>query len=211
MRNLLGKDLFCLNVVLGQSGRIEACACGEPVQAHRRAVETNTLLAGRRIPGKMDGIVINSRPMDFNLKQGMKGVAHTLPALAPGGTIKAFLQADRDLDDVKPPEKSPPLWLSRTILRLLGPSRVLWFQEKMGKGAGPKDKFLVYHTLQLLREHHLFVHVPTLSREQAKSLGFFTPCSTPEAVVRMGRKKMGRRAKVAVFPEAGATFPVLGA
>lgn len=210
VRGLLDKDLFCLNVVLGQSGEIEACACGDPVLAHRGAVETNTLLAGRRIPGKMDGIVVNSRPMDFNLKQGMKGVANTLPALAPGGTIMAFLKADRGLDDVKPPEKSPPLWLSRTILRLLGPSRVLWFQEKTGKGEEPEDKFLVYYTLQLLREHRLFVYVPTLSRDQAKSLGFFTPCSTPEEVVRKGRRKMGRQAKVAVFPEAGATFPVMG-
>ena len=102
------------------------------------------------------------------------------------------------------------MWLSRTILRLLGPSRVLWFQEKTGKGEGPEDKFLVYYALQLLREHHLFVYVPTLSRDQVKSLGFFTPCSTPEEVVRKGRKKIGRQAKVAVFPEAGATFPVMG-
>ena len=210
VQNLLDKDLFCLNVVLDQNGSIEACACGDPVRAHRAAVETNTLLAGRRIPGKMDGIVVNSRPMDFNIKQGMKGVANTLPALAPGGTIMAFLKADRGLDDVKLPEKAPPLWLSRTILRLLGPSRVLWFQEKTGRGEGPEDKFLVYYTLQLLREHRLFVHVPTLSRDQARSLGFFTPCSTPQEVVRMGRNKMGIGAKVAVFPEAGATFPVMG-
>jgi len=209
VRDLLDADLFCLNVVLGQNGDIEACACGDPVLGHRAAVETNTLLAGRRIPEKVDGIVVNSRPMDINLKQGMKGVANTLPALAPGGTIMAFLKADRGLDDVKPPDKSPPLWLSRTILRLLGPSRVLWFQEKTGKGEGLEDKFLVYYTLQLLREHRLFVHVPTLSRDQAKSLGFFTPCSTPEEVVRRGRKTMGRRARVAVFPEAGATFPVM--
>jgi nickel-dependent lactate racemase len=210
VRDLLDTDIFCLNVVLDQSGAIAACACGDPVRAHRSAVEANTLLAGRRIPGRMDGIVVNSRPMDFNVKQGMKGVANTLPALVPGGTVMAFLKADRGMDDVKPPEKSPPLWLSRTILRLLGPSRVLWFQEKTGKGEGPEDKFLVYYTLQLLREHRLFVHVPALSRDQAKSLGFFTPCSTPEEVVRMGRKKMGRRPKVAVFPEAGATFPLVG-
>ena len=210
VHELLDKDLFCLNVVLGQSGTIEACACGDPVRAHRAAVETNTLLAGRRIPGKMDGIVVNSRPMDFNFKQGMKGVANTLPALSPGGTIMAFLKADRGLDDVKPPEKSAPLWLSRTVLRLLGPSRVLWFQEKTGRGEGPEDKFLVHYTLQLLREHRLFVYAPTLSRDRARSLGFFTPCFTPEEVVRKGRRKMGRRAKVAVFPEAGATFPVMG-
>ena len=211
VRDLLDTDLFCLNVVLGQSGGIEACACGDPVRAHRSAVETNTQLAGRRIPGKMDGIVVNSRPMDFNIKQGMKGVANTLPALVPGGTIMAFLKADMGLDDVKPSDKSPPLWLSRTILRLLGPSRVLWFQEKTGRGEGPEDKFLVYYTLQLLREHRLFVYAPTLSREQAKSLGFYTPCSSPEEVVRRGRRNMGRRPKVAVFPEAGATFPVMGA
>lgn len=210
VRELLGKDIFCLNVVLGQNGAIEACVSGDPVRAHRAAIEASTQLSGRRIPHKMDGVIVNSRPMDFNLKQSMKGVANTLPALAPGGSIMAFLKADRGLDDIVPPDSAPPLWLSKTILKMLGPSRVLWFQEKTGKGKDPEDKFLVYYTLQLLREHHLLAYIPTVPRDRAKALGFVTLCQTPEEVIRRGGKKMGREPQVAVFPEAGATFPLIG-
>jgi hypothetical protein len=44
------------------------------------------------------------KSMDVNFKQSMKGVANALPALRPGGTIMAFLRAERGLDDIVLPE-----------------------------------------------------------------------------------------------------------
>lgn len=210
VKELLHKPVFCVNVLLEEKGKIMASVSGDPVQAHRRGANISRRHCGRLIPEKVDGLIVNSHPMDLNLKQSMKGVANTLPALKPGGLIMAFLKAERGLDDIVLPDKSLPLWLSRSILRILGPSRVMWFLEKVKKDLKPEEKFLVYYNMQLIREHELLAYVPSLSEEEVRALGFFQSCSRPSELISKGRRRLGRGAKVAIFSEAGATFPVIG-
>ena len=64
--------------------------------------------------------------------------------------------------------------------------------------------------MKLIRQHDLFLYVPTLSQEENKRLGFFVPCETPQSVINKGIKKLGMKATIAVFPEGGATFPIIG-
>ena len=79
----------------------------------------------------------------------------------------------------------------------------------MRKGLNVEEKFLVYYSLQLVRQYDLFFYVPVLSEADAKQLGFFVRCHDPAEVIRHGMRKIGKNATVAVFPEAGETFPIV--
>jgi nickel-dependent lactate racemase len=205
---MIKADIFCVNVVLNKEKRITASFAGDPITCHRQAVELNRKMAGAILDGSVDAVITNSSPMDINFKQGMKCVGNTLPAVKSGGKIIALLKADRGLDDIPMQEKGKPLWLVKTILRLLGPARVLGFLEKVRPGLDVEQKFLNYYSMQLIREHDLHFYVPALSDEAVASLGFFKRYSSPQAAVDHVARKLPENAKVAVFPEGGATFPI---
>ena len=122
-----------------------------------------------------------------------------------------FLRAERGLDDITAPEDSKPLWLVKRILRLLGPSRVLWFLEKVRPGPNVEEKFLIYYSMQLIRGYELYFHAPSLSARQIRQLSFFTNFDHPQQVVDRAAARLKKNATVAVFPEAGITFPIIEA
>ncbi len=206
---MLPAPVLCLNVVLDRDQRVAAAFAGEPVACHRNAVAFNRRLSGRYLDGTVDAVVTNSFPMDINLKQGMKCVGNALPALRPRGVVMGFIRAERGVDDVSLPEDSKPLWLVKALLRTLGPSRVFGLLERIKKGLNVEEKFLAYYTMQLMRRNDLYLCVPTLSADEVKKLGFFRHSTDPQAVVDMAARKLPKNARVAVFPEGGATFPIL--
>ncbi|HHM24468.1 MAG TPA: nickel-dependent lactate racemase [Bacteroidetes bacterium] len=206
---MLRAPVFILNVVIDHKQNILAAFAGDPIAAHRQGIAFNNAIAGLEMKEKVDGVITCSYPMDINFKQSMKGVGNVLPALRPGGVVMAFLRAERGIDDITLPEKSAPLWLVKRILRFMGPGKVMGFLDRVKKGLNVEERFLTYYSMQLIREHDLFFYVPTLSEEEVKKLGFFVQCSSPQEVVARGAKKLGKRAKIAVFPEGGATFPLL--
>jgi nickel-dependent lactate racemase len=209
IRRLISARIFCLNVVLDHTERIIAAFAGDPVAAHRRGVKFNQKVSGRFLPQQVDAVVVDSHPMDINFKQSMKGVANSLPALKPGGLILGYLRAQRGIDDIRLPEDAKPLWLMKRILRLLGPSRVRWFLEKIRPGLTVEEKFLLYYSLQLIRQYDLYFYVPSLTAEEIRRLGFFKHFDTPQAVIDQACRKLARKPTVAVFPLAGATFPIV--
>ncbi len=209
VQQMITAPIFCLNVATDPGGRIIAAFAGDPVAAHRQGVEFSRRISGRPLPARVDAIIVNSHPMDINFKQSMKAVANSLPALKPGGTIMGFLRAARGLDDITPPEDSKPLWLVKRILRLLGPSRVLWFLEKVRPGLNVEEKFLIYYSMQLIRGYELYFHVPSLSAQQVRQLSFFTNFDRPQQVIDQAAARLKKNASVAVFPEAGITFPII--
>ena len=209
VQGMLQAPIFCLNTVLNDNGMIIGAFAGDPVSAHREAVRCNFDTAGLYMDEKVDGVIVSAHPMDLNFKQSMKGVGNSIPALKPGGVVMGFLRAARGLDDITPPEDYKPLALAKAVLRLLGPSRVLWLLEKTNGGLNPEDKFLVYYSMQLMRAHDLYFHIPTINDDEVKRLGFFENFKEPQMVIERAVKKLGLRAKVAVFPESGATFPVV--
>ncbi len=210
IKDLIKIPVFCLNVVIDHRKKVLAAFAGDPVVCHREAVLYNNQVSGRKLREKVDAVVVNSNPMDINFKQSMKCVGNSLPALKPGGTVIGFLRAERGLDDIIPPEDSKPLWLVKTILRILGPSRVMGFLEKVKKGLNVEEKFLMYYSMQLMRQYDLYFYVPTLPSEQVKKLGFFVHSYDPQEIVDKAARKLGSNAVVAVFPEGGATFPIVG-
>ena len=207
--NMIKSEIFCINVVLNSKKEIIACFAGHPIHCHREAVAFTKTICGLLLQKQVDGIITNSAPMDINFKQSMKCVGNTLPALRPKGIVMGFLRAQRGLDDIPLPEKSTPLWLTRTILRTLGPARVLRFLEKVKPGLDVEQKFLTYYSMQLIRAHNLYFYVPSLSDAEVKALGFFERFNQPQEVIERGLKHLGKKATIAVFKEGGATFPLL--
>ncbi len=210
VRGMIPADIFCLNVAIDHERKIIASFAGDPIEAHRKGVEYIAKEQGLRLDRQVDGIICNSHPFDINFKQGMRCVGNSLPALAPGGAVMSFMRAERGLDDIVPPTGAKPLWLSKAILRMAGAARVMKVLEKTRKGLNPEEKFLIYYSMQMMREYDLFIHVPTLTAAEAKQLGFFVYCPTPDDVIRRAEKKIGKHARVAVFTEPGVTFPIVG-
>jgi len=209
VQGMIPSPIFSLNVVLDHDGRIKGAFAGDPVASHREAVAFNISESGLKLDRQVDAVIVNSNPMDINFKQGMKCVGNSLPALKPGGVVMAFMMAERGIDDIIVPEKAKPLWLVKGILRAIGPSRVLKFLEKVRKGMNVEEKFLLYYSMQLMREHDLYFHVPTLSEDEIKRLGFFKHSYKPQEIIDMASKQISKDARVAVFPNGGATFPVI--
>ncbi len=210
VRGMIKSDIFCINVAIDHQRTITASFAGDPIEAHRMGVEYIAREQGLLLDRQVDGIICNSHPFDINFKQGMRCVGNSLPALAPGGAVMSFMRAERGLDDIIPPEGAKPLWLSKFILRAAGASRVMKVLEKTRKGLNPEEKFLIYYSMQMMREYDLFIHVPTITAAEAKQLGFFVYCKTPDEVIRQAVKKIGKDARVAVFTEPGVTFPIVG-
>lgn len=203
--------IFCLNVVIDHNRNILASFAGDPIEAHREGMNYYYNEMGLHIDRPVDGIIVNSCPMDINFKQGMKCVGNSLPALMPGGAVMGFIRADRGLDDLKDTKSSiVPLSVLKTVLRLIGPARVRGLVEMVRKKSSVEEKLFAYYAMQLMRQYDLFIHVPTLNNEEVKRVGFFTGCREPAEVIRHGIRKIGKKATVAVFPEGGVTFPIVG-
>lgn len=210
MRSLIPAEMFIVNVLLDEQQRISAAYAGDPVEAHRKGIEYNRNTAGIPIKGQMDAVIVNSHPMNINFKQSMKCVGNALPALKPGGIVMAFLQAERGLDDIALPDKPPPLFVLKTILRTIGKSRVMGFLNVVKKGLDVEQKFLTYYSMRLISDHDIFCYVPVLSPKEVRHLGFFKNCQSPGEVIEKAGRKLPKNARVAVFPDGGATFPIIG-
>lgn len=72
-----------------------------------------------------------------------------------------------------------------------------------------EEEFLLYYSLQLIRQYDLYLYVPSLTAEEVRRLGFFRHFGTPQAVIDQACRKLTPKPTVAVFPEAGATFPIV--
>ncbi|MBS3757127.1 MAG: nickel-dependent lactate racemase [Desulfobacterales bacterium] len=209
VRRFVAADIFCINVMLDEKREITAAFAGDPVAAHRQGVDYCMKTAGIRLDQPVDAVLVNSYPMEINFKQSMKCVGNALPALKPGGVVMAFLRAERGLDDIPLPDKPPPLSVLRTILRVIGKSNVMRFLNLVKKDLNVEERFLAYYSMRLIREYHLFCYVPSLSESEIRHLGFFHHCESPQSVIENGARKLKKNARVAVFPDGGATFPLI--
>lgn len=98
----------------------------------------------------------------------------------------------------------------KRILKILGPARTLWFLETVKPGINVEEKFLLYYSMHLIRQYELLFHVPTLSDHEVKRLAMFKQFHHPQAVIDRAAEMIKTNSRVAVFPEAGATFPIVG-
>lgn len=214
--SFLSREVFIVNAVLGvaeaECGRPPfpvRFVCGDPVAAHREGARLARDLYGRKVPGPVDVAIVASHPMDADLRQGMKSIANVEAALGDNGQVLAFLECRHGIGDVTIPARSlPNRWL-RTLLRLLGPGRILPFVDRVRRGAGIEERFLGHFSMQVVRKARLLIHAPNLPPGTDRRLGLFTHHDDPREMLRAAARKAPRRARVLISPYGGVTYPIL--
>lgn len=205
----LGKEIHIVNALMNRDMELCRFVCGDPVQAHREGVRFCESLYGRRIPGPADVVIVVSNPMNYDLRQGMKSMGNVEPGARAGGLILGLLECREGIGDVTIPEKAPSNRVLRFILKILGKNRILWFIDKVKKGAGIEERFVAHFSMQVVRKNRLMVHSPNLPTDTGLRMGLFTQFDDPGAMIRAAAKIAPRHARVHIYPHGGATYPIL--
>ncbi len=204
-----GKPCFLVNVVMNE--RLEVCrfVCGDPIEAHRDGIASVKAIHARPVPRLADVAVVASAPMNADLRQGMKSVGNIEPSVKESGLVLAFLDCEHGIGDLEIPPKALPMRVLRTILRLLGRHRVLWFIDKVKRDAGVEERFLAHFSMQVVRKNEIYVYSRKLPPDTGKKLGIFRQFTDVEEMMKAARKAAPRKSEVLVFPHGGVTYPVL--
>ncbi len=206
----LDRPIFIVNVVM--NARLEICriVAGDPVRAHRAGVETARSINARAVPGPVDVAIVASSPMNADLRQGMKCIGNVEKCVRDGGLILAFTECRSGIGDVAIPPRALPNGLLRFVLRLLGKNRVLWFIDRVKKGAGVEERFMAHFSMQVVRKNRLMVYSRKLPPDTGKRMGLFVQFADVQEMMRAAAARAPADARVLVFPHGGVTYPVLG-
>jgi nickel-dependent lactate racemase len=205
----LGKPVFIVNVVMNSRLEISRFVCGDPVEAHRAGVEMARSINARQVERQADVAIVASNPMNADLRQGMKCIGNVEQCVRDGGLIIAFAECRNGIGDVALPPKALPNGLLRFILRLIGRGRILWFIDKVKKGAGVEERFMAHFSMQVVRKARIMVFSRRLPSDTGKKLGLLVQYSSVDELMAAAARHAPRRAKVYVFPHGGVTFPVV--
>jgi hypothetical protein len=205
---LLRQEVFLVNAVLNAKGEIVRFFCGDLRKAFRAGAEFVRKHAQAVIPEPADVVITNSRPFDADLRQGMKCVGNTLYAARPGGVVIGMLRCTQGIGDVPEPSWTLPYPLLRRLLRLIRAKAVLRWLERLRPHDPAEQRFLGHFGLQMLRRNHVWLYGENLPVDMGRKLGMVRQFLDVEGMIRAARRKVGRRATVAIFPYGGATYTV---
>jgi len=206
---MLGRRIFIVNAVMNEKLEICRFVCGDPVKAQREGAATARSISGRSIEAPADVVILASNPLNADLRQGMKCIANLEPAVRPGGLILALLECARGIGDVAVPPKSLPHGMLRFILKTLGRKKILWFVDKVKKGAGVEERFLAHFSLQVVRQKRILILSSKLPPDTGKRIGLFRQFSDPGEMLKAAWSVAPDGARVLVFPYGGVTYPIL--
>ena len=206
---MLKKEIFIVNAVLNHNKEICEFFCGDPVQAHRMGVVLSERVHGVSITAPADAVMVGSSPMDTDLRQSMKCIGNTLFSVKPGGHIVGFLRCEQGVGDVELPPRSLPHSVLRMLLRIIGPSRIMGFVDRVKKQAGVEEKFLAHFSLQVCRRNPIHVFSEKLPEGIGKKTGLFAQYSDPSRMIASVARKVPQNATVWFFPYGGLIYPIL--
>lgn len=206
----IGKPYFVVNAIMND--RLEVCrfVCGDPIEAHREGVTTVKAMHAKPVSRRADVAVVASSPMNADLRQGMKCIGNIEQSVRENGLVLAFLDCDNGIGDLTVPPKALPMRVLRSVLRVLGRNRVLWFIDKVKRDAGVEERFLAHFSMQVVRKNEIYVYSRKLPPDTGKKLGIFRQFTDVGEMMKAARKYAPRRAEVLVYPHGGVTYPVIG-
>ena len=147
--------------------------------------------------------------MNADLRQGLKCIGNVEASVRPDGLIIGFLECRNGIGDITiPTSKSLPNKMLRFLLKCIGSKRVLGLIDRVKKGAGIEERFLAHFSMQLARNCQIFVHSRQLPADIGARVGLFVQFATVEAMMAAARKRSPKKARVLVYPYAGATYPI---
>ncbi len=204
---LLTPPVFIVNAVLNSSLEIVKVVAGDPILAHRAGVETSAAIYGVAAPAEADVVITNSRPMDQDLRQGVKALANTIRAVKPGGVLITLVRADEGVGVFGLANRKLPL--GRGALQLLASLLVRLVPRLKLKGLGEEDRFFLYFALQAMQRATLLMYAPTIPAAVQANLPFVRFVASPKEALAFARRRFPGKADVLVFPNGGSTYPIL--
>jgi nickel-dependent lactate racemase len=204
---MLAPPVFLVNAVLNASLQVVRVVAGDPVAAHRAGAAVSEGMYGVNVPAQADVVIANSRPMDQDLRQGVKALGNAVSALRPGGTLIAAVRATEGVGTFGLAERRLPL--GRGALQALAPLLLPLVPRIKLSSLSEEDRFFLYFALQAMRRGTLLMYAPTIPAETRAALPFVRFAGRPEDALAMARRRTRRGAKVLVFPHGGTTYPIL--
>ena len=204
---LLRKPFFIVNTVLDASLRIVRVVAGDAIAAHGEGAKTSAQMCGVRIPRRADVVIANSYPLDIDLRQGLKALAHTLAAVRPGGLLIDLVRAQEGVGHMGSTRARP--WMGRRTLKLLAPLILWWLPRSRSARQGQEFKFFTYFALQAFRRNNLIIYAPTAPREFAAGMPTAEFSWTLDEMWTLARRRFPGRADVLLFPAGGVTYPIV--
>ena len=205
---LLQREIFLVNAAMNEHARPTRFFCGDPVQAHRAGEAFVENMARLEVREQSDVVLASSFPMDSDLRQSVKCLGNTLYACKPEGVMMGCGRCEKGLGEMPLPKKTLPYPMMRTLLKVLGKSRVLPLVEKMKKGEPVEEIFVSHFGLQMLRRNHLalFSDSPKLPPDIGRKMGLARSFTGVQDMIGWAAKKVSRRATVWIFPFGGTTY-----
>jgi nickel-dependent lactate racemase len=203
---LLGPKIFIVNAALNAEGGIARFFCGHPEMAFAAGVDFVRRHAEVALPERADVVLANSRPFDADLRQGLKCIGNTLPAVRPGGVMLGCLHCADGRGDLPLAAWTLPYTAFRPLLRIIGRKRILGFMNRLWAREPIERKFLGHFGLQMLRRNHIWVFSDNLPADTGRRLGLLRQYTQLECMLAAAERRVGLRATVAVFPLGGATY-----
>ena len=204
---MLKPTVFIINAVLNSSAEVVRIVCGDPIAAHREGIKTSASIYGVPVPGLADVVITASRPMDQDLRQGVKALANTIRALKPRGVMITLVRADEGVGVFGLANKKLPI--GKGALRLLAPLLLPLVPKLKLKGMGEEDKFFLYFALQAMRRGLLLLYAPTIPAAIHPNLPFVEFVPSPQEALAVAKARAPQHANVLVFPYGGSTYPIL--
>ncbi|MCX7671450.1 MAG: nickel-dependent lactate racemase [Anaerolineae bacterium] len=203
---MIRPPVFIVNAVINDRREIVRMVAGDGVAAHREGVKISAEIFGVKVPGEADVVITNSRPMDQDLRQGVKALANTVRAMKPGGVLITLVRADEGVGVFGLANRK---LMSRGMLSIVAPLLLRLVPRLKLKGMGEEDRFFLYFALQAMRRGLLLMYAPTIPTATKENLPFVLFRDTPSAAVAEAARRFPGKADVLVFPYGGSTYPIL--
>ena len=198
--------VFVVNTVMNDRLQIVCMVAGDAIAAHREGIKTSASIFGVKIPGVADLVIANSRPMDQDLRQGLKALANTIRAMKPGGVMLTLVRADEGVGEFHLADRK---LMGRGPLQILAPVLVRALPRLKLKNMNDETRFFLYFALQAMCRGLLLAYAPTLPAEKKANLPFLLFPESPQAAITAAQRRLPRRAEVLVFPFGGSTYPIV--
>lgn len=203
---------FILNTVLNHKLEVVDIVAGDPIKAHRKAIQTVKALYGVPLEQQADVILANSYPLDVNFRQAVKGIANTLFAVKEGGVLISFQHCPLGMDDVHlNPVALRIAPILKAVVRRLNSQTVHRLCQLLLKGLPPEERFFAYFAAQAYRRNDLWIFSESLSRELKGSHFPLPVYGNLAELFRALSQKYPQRNKITIsaFPAGGVTYPIL--
>lgn len=207
---LLPVDYFLVNTVLTPDGEVAGIFCGDPVAAHRRGCALAARIYGAPLRKKADVLLLNSYPMDSDLRQATKCLANALPAARDDALLIGFLRCKHGAGDMVLPPRFRPLDETRRLARELGADGLVALREKAaGRSMDMDERYMNEFFGEMARRHLVLIYGPDLPPGVGELLGTFELFSDVDSLMARAGELKPSAETVISSPMGGVCYPIL--